>query len=1237
MRILAVRGHNLASLVDFQVELNRGPLAEAGLFAISGPTGSGKTTLLDAICLALYDKTPRLIGSSRAQIGAHSDTDEDRLGDRDPRAIMRRGAGECMAEVEFLGVDDSVWRATWRARRARRKPEGRLQPQSMELLDVTRDRVISTHRKTETLALIEERVGLSFDEFRRSVLLAQGDFAAFLRASEDDRARLLEKMTGTKIYAQLSREAHQRTRAARARVAEARVRLDAAALLKPEERQAHEAERQRLTAEIAPLALEVKAAQVAHHWHKARRALREELERFEAQHAEASQAWTEADPRRVALAEATRAWGLRGDVFQVDGAKQALGDARDRLRSAREAARRAETARAEQEWSQKKAEDGLTAARAALLAARPKLDAAAVLDTRLDELNRQREAQRDAAERAAAQALSARALAHAAAAEREAADALIDELAAWLEANAHLRPVSEHWSRWSDRLHAWTAANTDWQAALREAERAQTQLDTAREAATTTGERLDRSTLQLAKLEALAAAAAVLLQTHHREQPPDAVTAELAAVALRLEQLTNLAHLAERAMAQKRAHAAETARLSAAEDGLEQALAAGEQAAAQARRLARERDRLRSDLNVAVAAQELAARRPELLVDGEPCPLCGALEHPAAAHQTSLGGAAERLRLLLREAEAEHVRAQVTASERCAAAEHHEQTAEAAQKALAQLTDEQATVATRWESLRGDLSVLAWDSHAVSTVAAAEATQRARREQLRKVELAERELAAAANARREQRDALLAEHAACKRRSERAALAKQSATQTREQAERRGSERQQAAIQARAALQDLTQRKAWAAALDADPVAFRAELATEIGTFDARRESLQAARDRRAEIVLDAERKKAAADPIEAEAGRLRGAHQASADALAAMTRERQSLFAGEAAGDVEARLAAAVEVANGALDQAKAALGEARSQLAGAVERQASATTQVSDGEAQMEAALERLSAALEREELDDVRVRAILGRGPDWLDRERAALEGLRAMRDSATTRLGLARSRLAQHDQTGAPPEVLEQELNEREARLREADRELGRVTGALELDNEVLAQQAEHQAQLLILQADSDLWARLDSLIGSSTGSRFRVFAQSLTLDSLLVFANQNLLRLRPRYAMSRVPGHDMALMVVDHDMGGEVRTVESLSGGESFLVALALALALSELSARQVRIDSLFIDEGFGSLDQESLEVALSALDELQAGGRQVGVISHVPELVDRIGYQVRVTLERPGRSSVSVI
>lgn len=176
----------------------------------------------------------------------------------------------------------------------------------------------------------------------------------------------------------------------------------------------------------------------------------------------------------------------------------------------------------------------------------------------------------------------------------------------------------------------------------------------------------------------------------------------------------------------------------------------------------------------------------------------------------------------------------------------------------------------------------------------------------------------------------------------------------------------------------------------------------------------------------------------------------------------------------------------------------------------------------------------------------------------------------------------------------------------------------------------------QEELNVRRTESERWAKLNELAGSADGAKFRRIAQGYTLDILLNYANVQLRELTRRYRLERVP-ETLALQVIDRDMCDEVRTVHSLSGGESFLVSLALALGLSSLSSNRMRVESLFIDEGFGSLDAETLRVAMDALESLRTQGRKIGVISHVQEMTEHIPVRICVNRAGNGRSFLEVL
>ena len=199
----------------------------------------------------------------------------------------------------------------------------------------------------------------------------------------------------------------------------------------------------------------------------------------------------------------------------------------------------------------------------------------------------------------------------------------------------------------------------------------------------------------------------------------------------------------------------------------------------------------------------------------------------------------------------------------------------------------------------------------------------------------------------------------------------------------------------------------------------------------------------------------------------------------------------------------------------------------------------------------------------------------------------------------------------------------------AGLAENRREIQGALGALDHRlGEVAALAARRlawRAEVAARREEARRWENLHELIGSADGKKYRAFAQGLTFESLIGQANRQLTALSDRYLLARDPAQGgLELSVIDLWQAGEMRSTKNLSGGESFLVSLALALGLARLSSRKARVDSLFLDEGFGALDEETLETVLNTLSGLNQDGRLVGVISHVPALRDRLTTQIRL-------------
>jgi exonuclease SbcC len=155
-----------------------------------------------------------------------------------------------------------------------------------------------------------------------------------------------------------------------------------------------------------------------------------------------------------------------------------------------------------------------------------------------------------------------------------------------------------------------------------------------------------------------------------------------------------------------------------------------------------------------------------------------------------------------------------------------------------------------------------------------------------------------------------------------------------------------------------------------------------------------------------------------------------------------------------------------------------------------------------------------------------------------------------------------------------------------------------------------------------------------LIGSADGKKFRNFAQGLTFEMMVLHANKHLQKMNDRYILIRDHTHPLDLNVMDMYQADEIRSTKNLSGGESFLVSLALALGLSKMASQNVRIDSLFLDEGFGTLDEDALESALETLAGLRDENKLIGIISHVTALKERIPLQITIIQGNRGRSSI---
>lgn len=1133
MKIRSLRLKNLNSLKgEWRIDFTAAPFADNSLFAITGPTGAGKSTLLDAICLALYHQTPRL-----ATLSASSND------------LMTRHTADCMAEVEFE-VKGTVYRAFWSQRRARDKASGALQGPKVELARVADGEILSTH-SSDKLRQIAEITGLDFQRFTKSMLLAQGGFAAFLQASANERAELLEELTGTDIYSQISQAVFERARDARQALERDQAQAGGMQLLPEAERAQLQTEAQQLQTTLAALQTRHAALQTLQHWQ---------------QHtAQAAQAQHQAQERLQQAQQALQAAAPDLQRLQAHGPAQAI-------------------APLHAGWQQAQA---ATAAGEAQLAQ---------LQGRLADAQRQQWQLQQHASALAQQA------------QQQAEQQLQNlhtqhsDLQHWLQQHAAHAALGDQLSGWRAQLAQRQQQRRQWaqeQAALQHASEQGQSLQqhmalqaTALQQAQTAQQQADAAAreLQHAQHTRLAPHGGSLGQLRAHWQTAQQHEQAWQQLLQHAEQRQPLARDAQQLGDALQACSAPLAQQQATLAALRSQYKAQKERVADKQRLLAQEERI----------QSLEAHR-HALQPGEACPLCGSQEHPAIAAYAALDVSATAAALQAAQAELDALQQQGEQLGAAHAAALSQQTSLQAQLTAAEqrLDAWQQRWQTLCTALAQPVTASAWQQpHTLAEAQQASAAQAAQLQQaLAAAEAAEQALQAAKDAA----------HAAAQTLQD-----AQHAQARLQQALHDNSSLQQRLVQAVQALQ--AQADAAEAALQASLAPLGLAMPPTDGHdawLQARQQEWQQWQQHSAQLQTTAQQL----------ALQQQQAQQCAQEALQWQQRLAQM------PAPSPAQTSAATIALPATLAECAALLEDTRQELASLQGQAQQAGQQLAERRWAQEQAQSAWEQGLQASPFADAQAFAHALLPADALERLSQQRDGLQLALQRAST---VAEEAAQQHQQlqaqalTEEAPEALNAQLQALEDERNQTAERMGAQRARLADDEQRRAGQQALLAQIAAQERDSMLWQRLDGLIGSAKGDKFRKFAQGLTLDHLLALANGHLARLHGRYLLQRKTIGELELDIVDSWQGDVARDTRTLSGGEAFLVSLALALALSDLVSSKTSIDSLFLDEGFGTLDGDTLEVALAALDTLNASGKMIGIISHVEALKERIPAQIRV-------------
>ncbi|MBN1552497.1 AAA family ATPase [bacterium] len=1244
MKIVKIIGRNIRSLYHaFSISLVDPPIKNAGLFAIVGPTGSGKSSILDALCLAMYGESPRTENEKqRFTI--------DDLANKDPRTAMSRGATDSQAEVVFES-GGKQYCAHWSVHRSRRKRTGKLQSPRRSLTDLAENKVIASGIQ-ETEAAVTAITGLSFDQFRRSVLLAQGEFEAFLKSPEDDRSLLLESITGLTIYGELSIKAHEKAKHFKQAMELIKARQESVEIPSQDDMchlndAIHETKNALHETENS---LDNIKRQLT--WYDRRNDLQKYLAQAEndviiaRNHHERS-----AEDRKI-LEKLKIIFTLRTEIRKWQELNRTL---HNNTEACQILAKKVEEANeqlrtvADQILATEKTRTDLAAYEKEL---KPSLEKALKLDARIEDVqNDLTKTRQQLAELLSVREKHKQSLDEAGRIQQEHETAL-NRVSEWLAENSSLKVIADQWRYYKEKIHEIRNVKTQNDIKRHDIDTIQVELDAYHRHLSTVTSRKNRLTQRRDRTTSI-------IQTLQMQlsQYQEVMSRDLRKSAIHtLTSISSTTHLIAEKERQLEKKSAFTDRVHSLVEKLMEKQGALSRLERLTRNLSQIMDHLLADATAIVENYQKHHSAEWLrsgLIDGEPCPVCGSQDHPLKnipipdlKDNVPSGEQIKRLNSLTEQLRRETTSIQTrnaTLKERITQTNRQKGIIEADMEQLEADTDDlidrlaglysQLTVANIPE-LKPVTRLELADSHSRRSLL--ESYSRTYHNLEENLTNCEKDL---------DRSKMLKQRLSemCYDLQKKWETAQLEIQVKQEKLDSAKEEWKRLETKLFSLYEDIAEGfqawyPTWKTDLQIDPENFNQTLEQKAQHVFDNRNRREKLIQNLSEARAESERKSTRLQTIEDKRTELLneiGHLETYQDDLASA---RSELFPDESAGTVQRKLADEISMNQQTLktltskrerllDEQK----EAEKLFALKESERKTKLMESTDVSGTIESALEATGVSL-AEALE------WLNRGEaDLREREERIAQIEKKYKESEIQweqRLADLKSYESGTDHPELTQEELLDSLGKYRIRKEECQTTITRLSAEKHLIENRLAKSISLKKELDETSSAADIWFQMDELIGHHSGLAFRKYAQGLTLDRLLSLCNRHLNNLAPRYRVIRPDATAMGLVIIDRDQASEIRPVSSLSGGESFLVSLALALALSSLSSHNRKIDTLFIDEGFGSLDPETLDDALATLEALQSEGKIVGIISHIPSVQERIRCQIKVIPVGGGRSII---
>ncbi len=1211
MKIRKINVRNLNSLRgDNTMDFMAIPLAHTGLFAIIGETGAGKSTILDAITLALYGKMPR---------------------NKNVKEVLSYGAVEAIAEVEFEH-DESIFQAKWSLWRSRGKIEGKVQEPKRELgrwnphlneFEIIAEKVREVDEK------VEQVTGLDYDRFRRSVLLAQGDFAAFLDSDERERSELLEKITGTEVYSQLSKAAYERHKQERDQLDRIKFEMETLKILSEEELKTLEQDLKNIQEEVKNLKSkkttvdaqlsELKNLEDLKQKKIKLQATIEKLEEETQQLQEDFDRLQYYEKAKVFLPELAI---LDNWMENLQNSSQELVKIENRLNQL-----------------QKDHESGAKQNRAVTKELELKKEEFRSMESKwlkakdLDKTNERQEkivqnlqTEKDtlAQEFKKASQNYENTSSH-----LKETQIKSENLQQWLAENQNLDRLQTNLSGILRELKDWQESKKDLDQMLSEQERQKSSLQDFDKKTAELNKELQASQKSVEKLrqqlkdimpQNYALKESQLLELMHKDLE------NLSSQQNELEKLQLKNQEYQQLLNEEDTYLQELEHLRTEESILFKHLIT----------LLQEHDENKKFLDFKseiFEQQQLIVnyeKDREELKDGDPCPLCFSTQHPfrEKEYKPFVNEARKEFEMAKKRYEKTDLKYRSLQNKQQSLVLSIEQSSNHLERQKQRILEWEANFQKQaLESELGGIQLYNKDT-----------LNQKIKENNNKLEVLKgqkSELGKILSLLEKQKELLSEKDESLRElKSEHKILLNAGLSREKQiEGQRKRVQNLEHRIGEELKHYNLSFQEEDLTSLASKLTKWRddfqertrkkIEIERKLGILN--KELEQLSRENR-KIKENLDKKE---QILSLEFQNLEKGKKTRYELLGALDPDREKESFLQNLKNLEQKQ----EASRSALEDIKRQLDA----TAALHEKEKKDNQKFIAVKAEKENnLLESLKKAgissidsLRAINLSEDQVKAIRLRKEEL---EQLKIENRRLMKDT-DSELNDLQSKVKEWPSR----EALQSQANDIDSSYSSHLKNEGALMDQLRQNATQKEAAKELVAKLDLQNKEYDRWAKLNDLIGMADGKKFRIFAQALTLEKLIFLANDHLRQLNGRYFIEKLKGDDLDLEIVDTYQANHRRSMNTLSGGERFLVSLALALGLSDLAGRHSRIRSLFIDEGFGTLDDNSLDMVLSTLENLQSSGKTIGVISHVKELKERIATQIQLLKRENGFSKLKII